>query len=281
MTERELARALSRAGVDEYESEARIIFRELSGKSPAELALGKAQLDDGVLLPIIERREKREPLAYILGVWYFCFESYIVTPDVLIPRQDTELLVSVAAREAKRGSRILDLCTGTGCVGISTLRQTRETTALLVDISEGALDIARANAERNGVLHRVSLMRLDLLRELPEGKFDAIVSNPPYVTEGEYLDLAPELYFEPRAALVGGEDGLDFYRALIPRLSDILAEGGFIAFEIGAEQAEAVGELATLYGYRFEVCRDFCQKNRVLLLRRFDDENPYDPAEST
>ena len=279
MTERQLAAELRAVGVPEYDTEARIIFRELSGKSAAELALKRTELDGEVLLPIIERRKKREPLAYILGVWYFCFESYLVTEDVLIPRRDTELLVTSAAREIKRGGRILDLCTGSGCVGISTLRMTEKTTALLVDISESALDVAKRNAERNGVAGRCELVCLDVLRELPFGEFDAILSNPPYVTCSEYGELEPELYYEPRAAFVGGEDGLDFYRALIPRLGDILAEGGFIAFEIGESQAEAVGMLAVRYGYRYEIERDFAQHNRVLILRRFDDANPYCPDE--
>ena len=268
MTERQLADELRAVGVPEYDTEARIIFRELSGKSAAELALKRTKLDDGVLLPIIERRAKREPLAYILGVWYFCFESYLVTRDVLIPRRDTELLVTASARDIKRGQRILDLCTGSGCVGISTLRMTEKTTALLVDISENAIEIAKKNAERNGMLARCEFACLDVLRELPEGKFNAILSNPPYVTDSEYEALEPELYYEPRSAFVGGEDGLDFYRSLIPRLDGILAEGGFIAFEIGSLQGDALRAIARENSMSCEIIKDYSQNDRVAVLRR-------------
>ncbi len=271
MIQRELSARLAELGIEEHECEARIIFRELSGKSTAELMLGKAELDDSVLSPIIKRRAEREPLQYVLGFCYFYLGKFKVTPDVLIPRQDTELLVSMAARELMGGERILDLCTGSGCVGISTLLASEGTTALLVDISEGALEVARENAEKNGVGSRTEFMLLDVLNELPEGKFDAILSNPPYVSEADYLALEPEIYKEPRLAFLGGADGLDFYRSLIPRLGDILAEGGFIAFEIGFDQAERVSAIAEEFGYLCEVCRDFCQKNRVLILRRAEE----------
>ncbi len=276
MTERELAARLLDVGVEENECEAGIIFRELSGKSGAELRLGQVTLDNAMLEEIIRRRKEHEPLAYILGYQYFYLGKFKVTPDVLIPRQDTELLVSTAARELKGGERILDLCTGSGCVGISTLVASERTTALLVDISERALDIAKENAEQNRVGHRVSFAKMDVLRELPPGKFDAILSNPPYVSEADYKTLAPELYREPSIAFLGGEDGCDFYRAIIPRLDGMLTEGGFAAFEVGYNQAEAVGNFAELFGFTYEICKDFCNHNRVVLLRRVGEPYTYE-----
>ena len=267
MKYRELEERLREVGIEEYRSEARIIFSSVGGFSSAELYLPDREIEDELLYPIIERRRMREPLAYILGKAYFYNECYKVTPEVLIPRQDTEILVDCAVKRIPERKRIIDLCTGSGCVGISTVKNTVGTTATLVDISLGALDIARQNAELNGVSSRISTERIDLLSDFPSGKYFAVLSNPPYVTDSEYAELADELYYEPKNAFLGGGDGLVFYRAIISRLGEILEEDGFAAFEIGASQAEAVVKIAEEYGFSAEILKDFSGHDRVAALR--------------
>ena len=267
MTQRELSARLGECGIEECDSEARIIFCELLKISPAELYSADRSLPEAELAPIIERRRMREPLAYILGKAYFYNETYTVTPEVLIPRQDTEILVDFAVRNIKTGERLIDLCCGSGCVGISTLCNTKDTKATLVDISLGAIEVARRNAEDCGVLFRTELERCDLLTDFPGGRYDAVLSNPPYVTESEYKCLEKELYYEPRAAFIGGCDGLIFYRRIIENLDKILLPQGFCALEIGASQAEAVTKIANELGFSAEIIKDFSGHDRVAVLR--------------
>jgi len=267
VTLRELTAELLECGIDEAAGEARIIFCELLGITPAELYSAERALPDAELLPIIERRRMREPLSYILGKVYFYNECYNVTPEVLIPRQDTEILVDLAVKNIKRGGRFIDLCTGSGCVGISVLCNTERTSATLLDISLGAIEIARRNAEDNGVISRADFQRCDLLKDFPEGKYDAVLSNPPYVTESEYAELEKELYYEPKCAFVGGSDGLIFYRRIIENLQKILLPDGFCALEIGASQADAVSAIARERGFTAEIIKDFSGHDRVVMLR--------------
>ena len=264
---KELVSELRAVGVDEAEVEARIIFCELLGITPGELYSADRSLPEAELAPIIERRRMREPLAYILGKAYFYNETYTVTPEVLIPRQDTEILVDFAVRNIKTGERLIDLCCGSGCVGISTLCNTKDTKATLVDISLGAIEVARRNAEDCGVLFRTELERCDLLTDFPGGRYEAVLSNPPYVTESEYKCLEKELYYEPRAAFIGGCDGLIFYRRIIENLDKILLPQGFCALEIGASQAEAVTKIANELGFSAEIIKDFSGHDRVAVLR--------------
>lgn len=267
MTLRELAAALLEVGIDEGENEARMIFCELLGITPGELYSAERALPETELLPIIERRANGEPIQYILGKAYFYNETYTVTPEVLIPRQDTEILVDYAVKHLKAGDKFIDLCTGSGCVGISTLANTKAEGAVLIDISLGAIEVARLNAENNGVTSRAEFQRCDLLTDFPEGKYSAVLSNPPYVTEHEYTELQKELYHEPKCAFVGGSDGLIFYRRIIDNLDKILLPNGFAALEIGASQAEAVVRLATERGFIAEVIKDFSGHDRVVVLR--------------
>ena len=260
---------LSDAGIEDARREARTIFTSLGGYSFADLVGTDLKTGNATVIDAVERRAKREPLQYVIGKVDFYFETYKVTPDCLIPRQDTEILVNLAVKMIPEGERFIDLCTGSGCIAISTLKNTKDTTAVALDLSPSALKIARENAELNGVGDRITFIEADALGERVEGEFFAVLSNPPYVTEPAYGALEPELYFEPRMALVGtDEDGAGFYRRIAEMYSTAIKDGGFIAFEIGYDQAAPLEDLAERIGMRCEIIKDLCGNDRVALFRK-------------
>lgn len=270
MTLSEAIARLSSSGIDEARELCRIAFREIGGFRDFELLSGSVSCDNAELLSAIDRLSRGEPIDYILGYRDFYRERYKVTPDVLIPRQDTELLVDFAVANIPSGERFIDLCTGSGCIGISTLKNTVGTTAVLADISEGALRVARENAESIGVASRCDIRLLDARREAVEGEIFAVLSNPPYVTESAYAGLDKNIYYEPRSAFVGGTgiDGADFYRDITPLYRDRIRSGGFIAYEIGYDQGEIIKEIAWENGMTAEVLSDFSGNARVAVLRK-------------
>ena len=266
MTLTEAIEMLRKGGVDSPEYDARELFRvfgSYSGFVPRD-----ASSDSEELIRAVERRAAREPLQYIIGTVGFYREEYKVTPDCLIPRSDTEELVDYAVKNMPCGARILDLCTGSGCVAIPTLCATKDTTAVAADISSGALKIAEENGKINGVSDRLTLLECDLLKEKIEGEFFAILSNPPYVCNSVYEELEAEIAFEPKNAFVGGIDGGDFYRTFTPMYRDSLVEGGFIAYEIGYDQAELIRSIAKENGMSCEILKDLSGNNRVAVLRK-------------
>ena len=260
---------LSEAGIEDARREARIIFTALGGYSMADLVGTDLKTGNVSVIEAVERRAKREPLQYIIGKVDFYYETYKVTPDCLIPRQDTEMLVDLAVKMMPPGERFLDLCTGSGCVAISTLKNTEGTTATALDLSSGALKIARENAELNGVSDRLTLIEGDALSARVEGEFFAVLSNPPYVTDKAYTALEPELYYEPKMALVGtDDDGAGFYRRIIELYSTAIKDGGFIAFEIGYDQAAPLITAAAEHGKTCEIIKDLSGNDRVALIRK-------------
>ena len=264
----EAVAVLAEAGIEDARWEARRIFCDIGGLSDLSLVGKDAECDCPAVLDAISRRAKREPLQYILGYADFYRERYKVTPDVLIPRQDTEMLVDYAVHNLARGARFLDLCTGSGCVAISTLKNTIDTGAVLVDISECALAVAKENAAAIGVLHRAELNCLDVTAQKIEGKFDAVLSNPPYVTEKSYEALMPEIYFEPKIAFVGGgDDGASFYEIITALYRDSLTDGGFIAFEIGYDQKNVIESIAKRHQMSCEVQKDLGGNWRLAILK--------------
>lgn len=204
--------------------------RLLAEKFPDPIAYEKA----------LRRLENREPLAYILGEWYFYDEVYCVSPDCLVPRPETEHLVEELIKTLPPNAMFADLCTGSGCIAISVLAHRKDVTAVAVDISAKALAIAEKNADRYGVADRITFLRADLLSENPlhDTRFDAIVSNPPYIVSEVIDTLAPEVLCEPRLALDGGEDGLTFYRRIFSEFKRNVKDGGFLLCEIGYDQGE-------------------------------------------
>lgn len=268
MTLNEAVKRLSLAGVDEALPLARIAFREIGGVREYELLSGSAECDSDALSSAVDRLCKGEPIDYILGYRDFYRERYKVSPAVLIPRPETELLVDFAVSNIPRGERLLDLCTGSGCIGISTLKNTRETTAVLADLSRDALKVARENAEANGVLCRCEIARCDALREKVSGEFYAVLSNPPYVADAVYEGLDKNIFYEPKMAFVGGHDGGDFYRAITPSYKNSLKKGGFIAYEIGFDQEDLIKKIALENGMRAKIINDLSGLCRVAILTR-------------
>lgn len=197
---------------------------------------------------MVARRGRREPLQHILGTQEFFGLEFEVSPQVLIPRHDTETLVTAALEAAPDAIRVLDVGTGSGCIAIAIARHLPDAHVTAVDISAAALDVAKRNASRNGV--QVEFLLGSLLDPVPGRTFDLIVSNPPYIPSEEIAGLEPEVkHGDPRQALDGGEDGLDIYRRLIPAASGHLAPGGWLLVEVGAGQAADVAGLFAGAGF--------------------------------
>ena len=213
------------------------------------------------------RLEQHEPLAYILGEWYFYDQVYRLNEACLIPRPDTEHLVEAAIKRIPRGGRLLDLCTGSGCVAISILCHRPDLTAVALDISPRALEAARENAALNGVAHRITFLCADMLADGWQnqlGRFDGITANPPYIRPEVIATLSEEVQHEPYAALFGGEDGLDFYRRIGELQSVLLKPGGTLIMEIGYDQAEDVCRIFAVG--RESVIRDYGGNDRVIVI---------------
>ena len=215
------------------------------------------------------RLADHEPLAYILGETVFFDEYYYVTPATLIPRPDTERVVEWVLKCLPKGGKLLDLCCGSGYIGISSLKHSDRTEAVSVDISEDALAVARRNAQRNEVQERIRFLKADLTKDsiLEHERFDVIVSNPPYVKTAVVDTLEPECSYEPRIAFDGGEDGMIFYRLIVKRFADRLSEGGCFVFEIGYDQAMDMKELAESCGFDCQIYKDYGKNDRVAVLR--------------
>lgn len=260
---------LADAGIEDARYEARELFMYFGGYKKHELILSDPDCTADDLISAINKRVLRVPLQYIIGSVGFYNEEYEVSDACLIPRQDTEILVDYAVKNIPDGERFLDACTGSGCVGISTLKNTVGTTALLVDLSLDALKIAKRNAEKNGVLDRAEFCSADLLSEIADGEYFAVLSNPPYVTESAYESLEREIYYEPKMAFVGGRDGLDFYRRLTSVYKSRIKAKGFIAYEIGYDQGQALREIAESENMTCEIIKDLSGNDRVAVLRLF------------
>ena len=272
MTLKEATEALAAAGVADPLSDARRIFAELGGVSRHDLFSPAVSTDREEAVSAVARRAKREPLQYILGEAYFYRERYKVTPDCLIPREDTELLVDFAVKNLPRGALFIDLCTGSGCVALSVLNNTRDTRAIMVDLSPGALSVARENAVALGLDGRAELRLCDATEPFDCGEIFAVLSNPPYVSSSAYEKLEKEIYFEPSMAFLGGEDGADFYRKITSIYRDKIAKDGFIAYEIGYDQGELIKEIADATRMTATVCKDLSGNDRLAVLRVTDRE---------
>lgn len=267
------AAALSAVLEEEREAQldARLLLEHVCGTSLQTLLLDGDRSVSGpeaeLYKTLIERRCTREPLAYILGKWDFMGLEFGVSSDVLIPEQDTENLVEEVMREVCDGDRILDLCTGSGCILLSLLHYSNGSTGVGTDLSEDAVAAARKNACRLGLSDRSDWRTGDLFEALKPGeRFDIIVSNPPYIRRETIGELAPEVRIhEPRMALDGGEDGLDFYRRIIPGAADHLVTGGMLFLEIGYDQAEQVSALMEDAGYyEIRTIKDYGGNDRIV-----------------
>lgn len=271
MTYNEICNILAEANIENNRGEASMLICRFCNINKADLLLRRDEdFDSPELEAAVAKRREHYPLQYILGFWDFCHETYRVNENTLIPRQDTEKLVELAIRYIPDNARIIDLCTGSGCVAISTLAARKDCHTVAVDLFPETLDVARDNAERNGVGDRVGFIAQDVLDpsfmdEL--GKFDCILSNPPYIETHQIPLLDDELSFEPEAALDGGDDGLKFYRVIIGNYGKYLSDGGIMLLEIGCDQAKAVSAIANTAGLRCEIFKDYDGNDRVAYLR--------------
>jgi release factor glutamine methyltransferase len=270
---RSAATRLGDAGIEDPRVEARLLLTLASGISRArQMAEPGAAIERAVIERLhgfLERRCRREPLAYVRGTAPFWDVDMVVRPGVLIPRPETEILVeAVVARAGEGGAsrRILDLGIGSGCIALTLLRLMPAATAVGVDLSSAALDCAAENARRLGVAARLTLVGGDWA-DAPAGSYDLVVANPPYVAREELHRLQPEVRdFEPGLALCGGHDGLDSYRAILPLAAGRLARDGLLALEHGAGQGDAIAGLARAAGFAtVERWRDLAGIERCIL----------------
>lgn len=257
-------------GVDGGRREAELLLADLLGLDRVGVYLNfDRPLDAGELAAFrsrVGRRARHEPIQYILGQTEFWSLPFSVTPAVLIPRADTEILVEEALKRAQPAAAILDVGTGSGAIAVALAHELPAATVEAVDLSAEALAVAAENARRNGVEGRVRLRQADL-SDPPGGPYDLIVANPPYIPDGELVALMPEVRdFEPRLALAGGADGLDCYRQLVSVAVSRLTPGGWLLVEVGAGQAPAVRELFTENGRYADLftARDLAGIERVV-----------------
>ncbi len=255
-------------------NETELLFTEILSCNRAQLYLEKKRKlslkDSARIAGALRRRISGEPIQYILGKTEFMGLEFKVSPAVLIPRPDTEVLVETVLRYGrKKKSVILDIGTGSGCIAVSLAKLLPQSKIYAADISRAALEIARQNARFNGALKRINFLNCDLFPPLEQHgkKYNIIISNPPYIKTKIIKTLETEVQFEPRAALDGGADGLDFYRRIIKEAPAYLKPGGLLILEIGFDQKKEVGKIFSA-GKIFEVkevIKDYNGINRVVV----------------
>lgn len=262
------AKLRARLDKDVAPHEARLMVAHLLGTQPAGLAVRREERwsaeNDDLLAQMIDHRLQGEPLQYLLGEWSFLGLSMLVRRGVLIPRADTEVVAerAISFLRERRSRRVLDLCCGAGCIGIA-LAVYAEAQVVAADISAACCALAGENAARNGI--HLDIRQGDLFEPVQsEERFDLMVCNPPYLSAAELTSLQAEVAFEPRLALDGGVDGLDFYRRIAAGFEQHLVDDGALLVEIGSTQAAAVRELLG----DGEVLRDYAGLPRGLLVRK-------------
>ncbi len=222
-----------------------------------ELSFLKEHFDGEELERAKNRVESGEPLAYVIGEWYFWDDTFKLNTACLIPRPDTEHLVEHGLKFIKNGDSIADLCCGCGCIGLSLLKHTKDTTCTFVDISEDALAMSKLNAERMGLTDRCRFICQDILLSRVEGEFDVVFSNPPYI-QSDVVSCLEVTKHEPRIALDGGQDGMDFYRILVRDYKPKT-----MILEIGYDQKEDIESLCDC-----KVYNDYGGNPRVAIIER-------------
>ena len=275
MKYRELALSLEKIGVDDPKTEAELILNHLFSVNRADIIFdSEREYEDKKILEILSKREKHIPIQHILGKWYFMGREFYVSPDCLIPRQDTEILVERAIKELKTGGRVADLCTGSGCIGISMLVYREDIEyMLLCDISRDALMMAKKNSVSNMVREKCHFLLGDIASCLPNEKFDMIVSNPPYIKSQDIESLSEEVKKEPMLALDGGKDGLDIIRFLIGEGLSYLTDDGKMLIEFGYDQGDIIASLLKKKQEKgeissYEIIKDYGGNDRCALIRK-------------
>lgn len=268
------ASRLQAAGIEAARTESELILAELAECSRAELfSRCNTQVPEkfaDALEKIIQRRENREPLQYILGHAYFMNLDLLVTPDVLIPRPETELLVEQLCKVVRHGGKVLDLGTGSGAIALALAFERKDLKITAADVSEAALRVAENNRSRYK-LDNVELCQSDLFSSLGNRHFDCIAANLPYVSESEYLTLMPEVKdFEPKLALTASADGLDLIYKCIEKAPGHLEADGIIIFEMGITQAQNIhGALKDTGKFKnIETIQDYSRRDRFVCAQR-------------
>ena len=271
---------LKAAEIEEYESDSRLLFQYLLDADRSFMFMhGMDEVtneQEEAILKAIEIRQKRVPLQHITGYQNFMGLEFKVSKDCLIPRFDTECLVEEAMLVCNDGDKVLDVCTGSGCILISLMKYKNNLTGYGLDISDAALNIARENAKLLGnceevfftdaLLKEPVFIQSDLFENITETDFDIIVSNPPYIRSDVIPGLMPEVKdHDPRLALDGGEDGLVFYRKIVDDARNYLKKGGHLLVEIGNDQGDSVKDLFLTNGYKeVRVVKDLSDNDRVV-----------------
>ena len=277
MTPRDLIREtslrFSRAGITECETDSSLLLSFLTHVRPLNLRLDNETILDEKLLDeyerLVQRRLSREPLQYITSEAPFCGRIFYVDSRVLIPRPETELLCRWALEPfmLRSGASVLDLCCGSGCIGLTIAAERPDLNVTLSDISENALEVAEMNAKRFGL--SVSLLHCDLLSGIPSDSFDAILSNPPYIPSADCPHLQPEVLSEPITALDGGGDGLFFYRRIASEAMRVLRKDGRLMMEVGFGESGNVSDLLSESGFtELTVRKDFQGIDRMIAAGR-------------
>lgn len=263
-----LGKDLLKNKIEEYETDAWLLLEGACGCTRNDLYLrGNDPLSEEqetLYKEYLKKRSRRIPVQHILGVQCFCGLDFIVTPDVLCPRQDTEILIEEAIKRIRPGSSILDMCTGSGCIILTLLHFVKDCKGTAADLSEKALAVAVQNAKK--LEKECTFIHSDLFENI-EGRYDVIVSNPPYIATKEIEALEPEVRdMEPRMALDGMEDGLFFYRKIVSASVQYLNPEGWLMFEIGYDQGEQVSEMMKSAGYvDVKVVGDLAGLDRVVI----------------
>jgi release factor glutamine methyltransferase len=255
---------------DDPRREARLLLAHALGVAPLDLVREpNREISSDQFEPLLARRAAREPMALILGHQGFWTLDLCVSPATLIPRADSETVVTAVLREAAHPPRrILDLGTGTGCLLLALLSEYREAFGIGVDRIAAAAALGQRNARLNGLIGRTQFV-VGNWTDWLDGRFDVVVSNPPYIAEADIAGLMPEVALhEPRSALDGGLDGCDAYRSIIARLGDVLAAQGLAVLELGVGQAPKVASLATDAGFSTRLHHDLAGIARAIVLRR-------------
>jgi len=278
------AEILRAAGINTAWLDAEVLLSEILNSQRAQLYLDRdLRLSPAVAkryYSLLRRRSRREPVAYILGRKEFWSLNFWVTPDVLIPRPETERLVEVALECARQlpseaPLRVLDLGTGSGVMAVCLAKELREAEVWAVELSAPALAVARVNVRSHGLEEKIHLLRGSMFEPLVGESFDLIVSNPPYVRTRELTELMPDVQdWEPVTALDGGPDGMSYYRQIAVHASKRLVHGGWIVVEIGAQMASEVSQMFAVAGdyAAVSVFQDYACKDRVIATRKLTEE---------
>lgn len=266
-------RMLQDAGIEDYNTDANILLELATKKNKAQmLMIGDNQIPNSELdeyKALLEKRASRIPLQHLTGTQDFMGYTFKVSENVLIPRQDTEILVEEVLKLVKPGMKIIDVCTGSGCIILSILKKMGPEAQLVgvgTDITQEAINLATENAKLLDVY--AGFLKTDLMAGI-KAKVDIIVSNPPYINEDVIETLMPEVKdYEPRRALNGGPDGLKFYRRISKECKPRLKKGGYLAFEIGHDQGDAVYDIMEENGFEdIRIIRDYSGNTRVVIGR--------------